>query len=201
MLSNKQKLKRIYDLLVEEKPDFADAVVWLQGDRYDRAGKTLNLYNNGWAKIIIISGNNVLIGNEVRVGENNISLNKMKDYLLRKGIQEKNIIVDDGSMNTRDQAEHILKIAKSKNWSKLILVGSSFYQPRAFLTFLKQTEKVKWTGRIINQPALVAWNKKPSGRDKTAKIIFSQELEKIEKYKKDLSTISQGIKYLNKQNV
>lgn len=191
-------IKKLYNLIIQDVVKKSDAIIWLQGDRYDRAGKTLKLYNDGWAKTIIISGNNVLIGNNARMGENNISLDKMKNYLLKKGIRERNIIVDDSAMNTKDQAEHILKIARRKKWSKLILVGSSFYQPRAFLTFLRQAEKVNWTGRIINQPAFIAWNKKPGGRDKTAKIIFSHELEKIEKYKKDLSTIRQGIKYLNK---
>ena len=201
MLSIKQQFEKLYGLLLEEKPQLSDAIIWLQGDRYDRGHKVFKLYKEGYAKKIIISGNNVLIGNKIRIGETNVSLDKMKDFLLKKGVDEKCIIVDDGAMNTKEQAEHIFRISDNKRWSKLILVGSSYYQPRAFLTFLKQARVAKWDGEIINQLNLVAWNKKPSGRDKIAKIIFEEEFEKIKKYKKDLVSINQGIKYLNTKNV
>lgn len=201
MLSEKPQFKLLYDLLLKERPEVADVIVWLQGDRYDRAPKVFKLYKEGWAKKIIISGNNVLIGNKTKIGENNISLDKMKGYLLKKGIENKAILIDDGAMNTKGQAEHILKMAVNKKWSKLILVGSLYYQPRAFLTFLKQAEKIKWSRIIINQPAIITGDKKPGGRNKTAKILFNEEFDKIKKYKKDLISIDQGIKYLNKNNV
>lgn len=201
MFSEKQQFKKLYNLLLKEVPLSADAIVWLQGDRYDRAFKVLKLYKDGWSKKIIISGNNILVGNKIRSGENNISLDKMKNFLLKKHVNQNDLIIGDGAMNTKDQAEHILKMAKNKKWSKIILVGSSYYQPRAFLTFLKQAEKIKWFGIIINQPPAVDLNKKPSGRDKSAKILFNGEFEKIKKYKKDLVSIGQGIKYLDKKHV
>lgn len=201
MESQKKEFKKLYDLLGQEKVAKADAIIWLQGDRYDRAQKTLKLYNNGWAKKIIISGNNVLIGDKARQGENNISLDSMRQFLLKKGVAAKNLIIDDGAMNTKEQAVHILKLAQAKKWSKFILVGSSYYQPRAFLTFLKQTEKMGWQGRIINQSNFVAWDKKPAGRDKAAASLFSQEFKKLEKYKKDLVSIGRGIEYLSKRSL
>ena len=201
MLSAKQQFKKLYSLLLDDKPKTSNVIVWLQGDRYDRGYKVIKLYKEGYAKKIIISGNNILIGNKTRAGEANIYLDKMKDFLLKKGVDNKSIIIDDGAMNTKEQAEHVFKIANSKKWLKLILVGSSYYQPRAFLTFLKQAKNAEWQGEIINQSNLVAWDKKPSGRDKNAKIIFEEEFEKIKKYKKDLVSVNQGIKYLNTKNV
>jgi len=198
MFLEKQQFRKLYDLLLKEPPLLADAIIWLQGDRYSRAFKVLKLYKDGWSKKIVISGNNILIGKEKRLGENNISLDQMKQFLFKKGISAKSLIIDDEAMNTKNQAEHLIKMAIDKRWSRLILVGSSYYQPRAFLTFLKQAEKLKWTGEIINQPVVIDLNKKPGGRDKSAKMLLNEEFKKIEKYKKDLSTISQGIKYLNK---
>lgn len=198
MLTNKQKFEILYDLLIEEIPQKADAIIWLQGDRQGRAFKTYKLYKDGCAKKIIISGNDILIGNKTRVGEKNISLDRMKTYLLKKGIQEKVILIDNGAMNTKEQAEHVLKMALEKKWSKLILVGSSYYQPRAFLTFLKQAKKMKWNGGIMNQPAIIDLNKKPGGRGKTAKVLFNEEFKKIKKYKKDMVSVNYGIRYLNK---
>ncbi len=194
------EFKKLYNLIIKDPPQSADAILWLQGDRYDRASKVIWLYKNSYSKKIIISGNNVLIGKKLRVGENNISLLKMKNYLLKRGVDERNIIIDNGAMNTKDQAEHILKIAKDKKWSKLLLVGSSYYQPRAFLTFLKAGKKMNWLGKIINQPFVIDWDKKPAGRDKTAKSLFNQEFKKIEKYKKDVITIYRGIKHLERNN-
>jgi len=197
MKPDKRELKKLYDSILATKPVKADVIIWLQGDRYERASKVLKLFKQGYAKKILISGNNVLIGPRARPGENNISLERMKEFLLKKGLNKKDIIVDDKSMNTKDQAEQVFKLAKKRSWLRLILVGSSYYQPRAFLTFLKQSERMKWPGRIINQPALIPWDKKLAGGDKSAKIIFNQELAKIKKYIKDLATVAQGLKYLN----
>jgi len=198
MISNKSSFVKLYDLVLSQFPEKSDIIIWLQGDRLDRATKVLKLYRAGWAKKILISGNNILVGSGPRPGEKNISLATMEKWLWEKGIKKSDIIVDDGAMNTKDQAEYVINLAKRKAWRKIILVGSSFYQPRAFLAFLKQAKKIKWIGTIINQPAVIGWDKKPGGRDKTAKLIFNEEFEKIERYQKDLVSISQGIKYLNK---
>ncbi len=191
------EFKELYGLIIKEKAQKSDAILWLQGDQYDRASKVFELYKNGWSERVIISGNNVLIGDGTRLGEKNISLAQMKSFLLKKGVKEKDLIIDDGAMNTKEQAQHILKMAKDEKWSKLLLVGSSYYQPRAFLTFLKQAKNIEWKGKIINQPAIIALNKKPAGRDMTAELLSKQEFEKIKKYKKDLVSIAQGIGYLN----
>lgn len=195
-----KEFKKLHDLILKEKPEKADVIIWLQGDRYNRASKVIKLYKQNWSEKIIITGNNILIGDRKRPGERNISLEEMKKFLLKKGVNEKDLIIDNGAMNTKNQAEHVFKIAKNKKWSKLILVGSSYYQPRAFLTFLRKAKNEKWKGEIINQTAMIAWDKNPAGRDKTAKFIFNQEFEKIKEYKKDLVSIEQGIKYLNSKD-
>ncbi len=194
------RFKFLYNLLLKEEPQLSDVIVWLQGDRYDRGYKAVELYNKKFSKKILISGNNVLLGDK-KAGEDNISIDDMVNFLLKKGVNKDNIIIDDKSMNTLDQAINIFKIIKKKKWQKIILVGSSYYQPRAFLTFLKQADIVNWKGRIINQPALIDWEEKPSGRDKKTKIIFIEEYKKIKKYKNDLCSHEEGIKYLNKNYV
>jgi len=67
-----------------EKPQKADVIVWLQGDRYDRSKKVLSLFKEKWADEIVISGNNILIGPTKRKGENNISLNEMVEWLKKE---------------------------------------------------------------------------------------------------------------------
>ncbi len=190
----------LYNLLLKEKSCKGDVVIWLQGDRYDRGYKTLELYNKKFSKKILISGNNVLLKNK-KVGEDNVSLDDMVAFLLKRGVSKSDIIIDDKSMNTSEQAINVFKIIKNRKWQKIILVASSYYQPRAFLTFLKQANIINWNGKIINQTVWIDWKEKPSGRNKKSKVLFMEEWDKIKKYKNNLTSLEEGIRYLNKKYV
>lgn len=196
-MSNKE-FYELYDLIVTEPPHKSDVIVWLQGDRFDRGPKVVELYEKKTAPKILISGNNILIGIGKRPGEDNVSLKEMFDWLLDNKVKENDILVDDISMNTKDQAINVINLAKKNEWKNIILVGSSFYQPRAFLTFLKEAQKQNFNGKVFNQPVIIDVNIIPSGRVKTAKYLIEDEINKILEYKDDLESINSGIKYLNK---
>lgn len=195
----KKEFKRLHDLLLMVEPSSADSIVWLQGDRHDRADKVLELYQRKFSKRIIISGNNILIGDKTRRGERNISLNEMRDWLLQKGVEQESLFIDDEAMNTKDQAEHLIKLAKMEGWSKLIIVGSSYYQPRVFLTFIKQAERLGWDGEIINQSKIIGWDDVPGGRSIKSSLIFEEEFKKINKYQEDLTSIGSAIEILHEK--
>ncbi|MBI2625293.1 MAG: GNAT family N-acetyltransferase [Candidatus Nealsonbacteria bacterium] len=173
------QILRLVKELKKEKPEKADAIIWLQGDRYDRAMKVFNLFKGGFAPKILISGNSKL---ETRRGEDHINLEAMVEWLKKKGIGPDKILFDSNSFNTKDQARNSLKLAKRLNWKKIILVGSLYYQPRAFLTFLKESKRIGWKGKLINQPAQLNLNKIASSRDKKAKELIPQEIIKVIKY-------------------
>lgn len=189
---------RLYGMVISEKAESADAIVWLQGDRFNRSQKTFELYKAGYADRIIITGNNMLVGDGARPGENNITLDEMNDWLISKGVPESAILIDNGAMNTKEQAENIIALAKKNGWEKIIIVGSSYYQPRAFLTFLKAGNKRGFKGKIINQPAMIRDEAVPEGRDKTAKELISEEIGKLEKYADDTESIDAAINHLSK---
>jgi len=193
------KFIALLELIRQEKPEKADAIIWLQGDRYDRGRKVLTLFKSGWAREIVISGNNYLVGPDKKLGENNISLTEMVEYLKKRGIESQRIMIDDQSFNTKDQAKNVLKLAKEKKWKKIILVASLYHQVRAFLTFLKENEKIRWRGRIVNQPAKLNLQKKPSGQNKKASDLIFDEIEKIQKYKSFISNFTEGFIYLHKK--
>lgn len=196
-----KKLFFLNSLILKEKPRKSDVIIWLQGDRYDRGPKTLELYMQGWASKIIISGNDELIGLGKRPGENNVSLQEMKQWLLARGAKDKHIIVENQSFNTRDQALNVLSLVKKKKWRKIIIVGSfPHYQARYFLTFLKAAEELNWEGEIINQFVIIADNKKPGGREKAAKKLIAKEFKKINEYqiKGHVADPETGIRYLNR---
>ncbi len=190
------RIQELQNLLEDEKPMHGDVIVWLQGDQYDRGRKVLELYRQGFAPNILITGNNVLIGKNTRPEEENISLGEMKQWLLDEGVKEAHIIVDDGPLNTREQAEHVIGLAIENNWNRILVVSSIHYHLRVFLTFLKYMKEVGWKGRIINQMAKLRWDEVPGGRVKTAREYFTEEIEKIKRYTDHVALPEEGIEYL-----
>jgi RimJ/RimL family protein N-acetyltransferase len=185
---------------MHEEPKKSDAVVWLQGDRYDRGDIVLKLYKSKLASLVIISGNDILIGSKTRPGENNISLAKMKKYLLENGVDKKHIIVDDKSLNTKQQAMNMIELSKQRKWRRLIIVSSAYNQPRAFLTFLKAVQTGGYKVEINNQCVDNGENMIASGRTVTNRKLMVNENTKIRKYqsKGDLASYKEGFNYLKK---
>lgn len=191
-----ENIQKLQDLIMTQTPEKADAIIWLQGDQLDRAKKVVELFESGFALRILITGNNILLGPIERIEESNYSLDEMKTYLIGHNIDSKAISIDDKSMNTREQAEKVIQYLKDNNLNSMILVGSPYYQLRAFLTFLKCAQESEWDGHIINQPADLPWDKPPAGRKRTAKEYFTEvELPKIKKYQKHVAKIEDGIAY------
>ncbi|KKU11467.1 MAG: Agmatine deiminase [Parcubacteria group bacterium GW2011_GWC2_45_7] len=111
--------------------------------------------------------------------------------------EEVHLLVDDQSINTLDQATHVVASAKAQGWRAILLVGSTHHQLRAFLTFLHQLRAQAWNGRIINQPAHIEWDARPGGRRRTTGEAFQDEIKKLEKYKDSVATVEEGLRYFN----
>ena len=58
-----------------------------------------------------------------------------KRMLLGLGIPEKMIIIEDSSLNTKQNAENVKKILEAKGFSSPILVTSAFHMERSVLNF------------------------------------------------------------------
>ena len=43
------KFRELYNLILSEKATKAEAIIWLQGDRFDRSKKVLELYRAGYS--------------------------------------------------------------------------------------------------------------------------------------------------------
>ena len=110
-------------------------------------------------------------------------------------VSEEAIILDNQSFNTYDQAVQVIGIAKEREWQAILLVGSTHHQLRAFLTFLHQARLQEWKGKMINQPAHIEWDAKPSGRSKTTRVAFQDEIKKLEKYRDSVAAVDQGLRY------
>lgn len=178
-----EKLQRLLERLLVEKPEAADAIVWLQGDRLDRGPKSLALFKAGLAPLIVIIGNNALVGEGSRPGENDAPLSDLLKFLTDRGVSRETIVVDERAMNTAEQAKQAVALARARGWRKILLVTSPYHQARAYLTFEKVKQETGSTLAIVNQPATdLSWDAWPSGRGKTAGELLFDEEQKISSY-------------------
>ena len=189
-------LIRLYELVFNQTLAKSDAIIWLQGDRLDRGQKVLDLYQGGFAKTIVITGNNTLVGPNLRPGENDLSVDDLVIWLKNHGVPSANIILETNSLNTAEQAKNVILLAKEKGWKHVILVSSPYHQPRAFLTFLQQ-QHLNPNLKFINQPALdLSWNEWAGGRVKTRIELVRDEALKIFTLTQDVAQPRMGIEYL-----
>ncbi|MFH1451233.1 MAG: YdcF family protein [bacterium] len=187
----------LFQQLSIQEPQKTDAIILLQGDRLDRVGKVNELYSRGVAEVVVISGNNDLIGRGKRNEENDISLSEIKQHLMSLSVPEEAIFIDDQSMNTLDQAVNVIKLAKARNWQSLIVVTSPYHLLRAYLTFVGQATRGGWPGHLFFQVATLDWSKVPSGRERTAREMLVIEMKKMRQYQNDMATIEEGLNYFN----
>lgn len=178
-------------LLFNDPLEKADVVVMLCGDGFNRISATTEVYRNKWTNKVVISG-----GSE-NLSYGSIPAPIIKQKFTEDGVPLENIVLEDKSQNTKDQAVNVLELASKEKWNTIILVASHYHQPRAFLTFLKQLKKNNSNLKIINHPARnLSW----SEGNKWGKRIdlLKSEFEKIEEYGRlgDVSDFEEGVEYL-----
>lgn len=61
-----------------------------------------------------------------------------KRMLLGLGVPEEKILIEDQSLNTKQNAQRVGQILKEKNYTRPILVTSAFHMERSVLNFAKQ---------------------------------------------------------------
>lgn len=129
MITDREKILAIVD---NDCLTPSDAVVLLEGDGFFRFSKAVDLYNKGLAKKIVFSGN--IIDKDY----GSFPFEEVKPFILQSGVPEEDLIHEDVSRHTREQAVEVIKMAITKGWKKLALVASHEHQYRAYLTFLRE---------------------------------------------------------------
>lgn len=109
----------------------SDAIILLEGDGYNRIPKAVSLYKHGFAKRIVFSGG------ITDYSYGSYPFEDVLPYILNEGVPKSDLIHESKSLNTREQAIEVIKLAIQKKWEKIILVASSEHQYRAYLTFLR----------------------------------------------------------------
>ena len=109
----------------------SDVIVLLEGDGLNRCQKAVDLLKNGWADKILFSGG------ICDYDYGSFPFEDVLPYLTELGCMNSEIILEDQSKNTLEQAINVIAFAEKNNWKKLILVATHDHQYRAYLTFLK----------------------------------------------------------------
>lgn len=168
----------------------SDVIILLEGDGYNRYRKAVDLYSQGFAKKIVFSGGIT----DYEYGSYPFA--DILPYILELGVPESDIIHEDVSQNTREQAVEIMKLALENKWQKLILVATHEHQYRAYLTFLKEVFFVNRGIILFNAPVrnLKWFEANPWGRRIDR---LEQEMKRIDAYynKGHLASIDDVIKY------
>lgn len=124
----------------------SDAIILLEGDGFHRFQKAVDLYKKGLGKKIVFSG--AIVQKEY----GSYPYEEVKPFIIEAGVPEEDLIHEDKSLQTQQQAVEVVKMAMEKGWKRLALVASHEHQYRAYLTFLRQVLDSKSGIILYNAP-------------------------------------------------
>ncbi len=106
----------------------------------------------------------------------------IREKAVQLGIPCEHILVEGESLHTRENAEYVLKILKTHNMQRVILVTSPFHQLRTYLTFAKVFQP--YGIEILNYYADADdWNPAAWFLSKEHRKLVKSEIERIKLYR------------------
>lgn len=171
----------------------ADAIVLLEGDYLNRVPEAARLYKEGWAPLVVISGG---LDNPPR----SVTASRLLPHVVEQGVPRDAILLEETSRHTREQADEVVGLARSRAWRRIILVASHYHQYRAFLTFFRALKAagLERQVEIISAPVRLPWFAgKASGEDVRIALL-DDEFEKISQYgrQEDLGGFEDALSYV-----
>ena len=167
---------QLFAFALSDRPERADALLFVEGDGRSRPAVAADLYRRGFAKILVVTGE-ISRHPSARAAR----IPKAVRALRRLGVPPRAIIVENRSTNTREQAIEMLALAHAHRWNRIILAVAAFHQPRAYATFIAAMRAFGPRRIIINYPVIgLPWfAKTPEGNRAR---LLRLEAAKIERY-------------------
>ena len=144
---------------VSEACPESDVIVAVSGgDTAARARKAAQLYLDGWASKIIYSGDSA-----DPMAASNAA--EMKKIAISMKVPARNILVEEKSTNTAENATYTMKLLDEMDARKVILVSSPYHTRRVKLNFIKasDTDTMRFMTATADDAAWHKWYLKASG--------------------------------------
>jgi uncharacterized SAM-binding protein YcdF (DUF218 family) len=116
-------------LIKEDNLQHADAIFVLSGDPYDRGRQAQVLFDDGYAPLIVVTGENIS-HNLKALGVYYAESDLTKHFLVNNGIDSTDVIILREGTSTIQEANVILDYAKANSLDKVIVVSSQFHTRR-----------------------------------------------------------------------
>ncbi|MHB8916592.1 MAG: YdcF family protein [Desulfocucumaceae bacterium] len=150
-------------LVVDEEPGRCDAIVILSGETVPRVAKGVELYKNGYAGLIIMSGGGRLSS---RLSEADIMLMEARDL----GVPPAAVLLEGSSESTYENAVNVKKMVLENNIKTFLLVTSNYHTRRSKSVFSRvfKDTGVKFITVAAPDPKFTpdSWWKKHEGQQK-----------------------------------
>lgn len=115
-------------LVLQDKVQSADAIVVIGGDhKPERMQKAAQLYEQGFAPVIIISAGTIVWEGDTQIAEAEV----MRRQALAFGLPEQALILEAESRSTLENARYTYKITQANNYHSILLVTSAYHSRRA----------------------------------------------------------------------
>lgn len=128
----------------QDKLEKTEAIVVISGGDTDaRINEGVDLYFKGYAQTLIFSG---------AAASGSISnAQAMKNIAVSKGVKPENILIEESSKTTEENALETANIIRDRQLDSIILVTSPYHQRRAYTEFRKHLGP---EFKIVNHSAL-----------------------------------------------
>jgi uncharacterized SAM-binding protein YcdF (DUF218 family) len=121
-------------LIVQDKLEKADAILVYAGDANgERVAQAVDLYKKGYGKFLLMSGGPAIW--------HQTYADNMRAQAKSLGVADKDILIEDRSCSTYEDAKFSLPMLKAKKVRSVILVTSPYHMRRALRTTRRQFDK------------------------------------------------------------
>jgi len=214
--TNLEIFQLLLRVLCDELPAQADALLVHGGIDNPQLDALIiqsaaDLYRSGHCWYIVLNG--------LTKKESYLSYEAYLSGLISKGVKAEAIFQTFSALNTAEESESFLQMAKARNWRTLIIQSMPHHQMRCFLQMVAVMKKNNYPAKVYNSTfRQLDWDMPVLRRVFKGENILGQkdeagplislvqgELERIEKYAanstqwKKSATIQEGLAYLNKR--
>ena len=178
-------------------------VVFCGEDALARGRTAVELFRQGAAPFILVSGG---LHQPPRI----VGADALAPMMLGEGVAPDRLTIEGQSLNTWEQAQHAVTLARANGWERILIVVSPYHTPRALLTCIRALEVAEeetqepWRQRIRFVPvpaSQLRWTDAPTGAAADAETrleLLTREMEKIDRYGAQGHCVDyrQGLDYL-----